>query len=236
MDDDFLPLILAGIGAVLLVWARVRIARESDALGKIPRLVVRFVPFSEIVCFAGSWARVNVSAFLSLIGWVLLLPWAMQVFAGDAVRDLALFRAEGSAPRAEMAARQTSIDPARHAPFKAAKVAELRERLTGWHDGLQARRDALDPHDAAAVTRFNEEAIAYHAFLAVVREEAASWTPPAPIVPAATPEPARKEPVATPRPEPQFKPLGSPKPLPDLKPLPELQPLSAIQLGGHAGR
>lgn len=217
--DSSLPLPLAVLGLVLLLWSRVRVAREARALSKKARLLVRLVPFSEFVCFAGDWNLVHIAAFSTLLGAVLVLPWMLKTFAGETLRTVQL-----SAAPALLAGRKVAIDEETRSRFKLAKVNVLRERAVAWHGGLQSRRGGLGGASTTVVEEFNGEASAYHLFLSVAREEAAAVTQWIEPEPAASPAPEVKTPpaLASARPEPAFKPLSTFKPLPTLKALPSL--------------
>lgn len=183
---------LAGIGVMMMIIGRHIMIRDTG--GDLPLVwivVLRIVPFSELIYMVRHYAQAKTGGIVSIIGMWLLVPflgnsiWEQQMAAKATISRFEqqledkLSAADESEISAEMLAElpaearaQYSRDRVSQLTAKSLKVAQVQERLQQWFAQLQKTRASLS-NDPAEVNRFNAEAAAYASFNAVAKEESA---------------------------------------------------------------
>lgn len=189
---DVLLMALAGIGVMMMIIGRHIMIRDTG--GDLPLVwivVLRIVPFSELIYMVRHYAQAKTGGIVSIIGMWLLVPflgnsiWEQQMAAKATISRFEqqledkLSAADESEISAEMLAElpaearaQYSRDRVSQLTAKSLKVAQVQERLQQWFAQLQKTRASLS-NDPAEVNRFNAEAAAYASFNAVAKEESA---------------------------------------------------------------
>jgi hypothetical protein len=183
---EVLFLFLSAVGGILMLIGRHKMI--SDTGGDLPLkwiILLRLVPFSELVYMVGHFAQARRGGIISIVGMWLLVPyfgylvWNQQSelkghFANPGQQVEAEMEDdeewEGEVP-AEMAASYAASRVER-LTAKSAKVAQVTAKVNEWFTRLQQQRSALGT-DPAELTRFNAEAAAYASFNALAKEEVA---------------------------------------------------------------
>lgn len=185
-------MVLAGIGVMMMIIGRHIMIRDTG--GDIPLVwivVLRIVPFSELIYMVRHYAQAKTGGIVSIIGMWLLVPflgnsiWERQMAAKASISqfeqkledklsaaDESEVDAEALAEMPAEARAQYSRNRVARLTAKSLKVAQVQERLQQWFAQLQTKRSSLTS-DPADVNRFNAEAAAYASFNAVAKEEAA---------------------------------------------------------------
>jgi hypothetical protein len=174
--------ILSALGVFLMLLGRFLILKEANDLSRGWRIAVAVVPLADIVFLAGSWEKAKAGAAACVIGLALISPVAGQLIwdatqlrdaraAGlrfrDQITQMITTDRQTREQQAEKATRETLIQ------YKEKKVRELGQHLVGWHASLEARRAAFIAGGSGDLAAFDDEAVDYHALLALAKSESA---------------------------------------------------------------
>jgi multisubunit Na+/H+ antiporter MnhG subunit len=174
--------ILSALGIFLMLLGRFLILKEAPGLSRGWRIAVAIVPLADLVFLAGSWEKAKAGAAACAIGLALISPVAGQlIWDATQLRDM---RAAGQRFHDQVTQmittdRQTREEQAERASrenllrYKETKVRELGQHLIGWHASLETRRAAFIAGGNGDLAAFDDEAVDYHALLAIAKEEAA---------------------------------------------------------------
>jgi chromosome segregation ATPase len=162
-----------------------------DTGGDLPFLwiiALRLIPFSDLAYMVRHFSQAKRGGIISIIGMWLLVPHLSRELWQTEERVKTMFHqfeqnmARGAANTAEaeqkfmeqMPAEIVSAWAERKKLLQTArekKVAELQNRIAGWHAQIQAMRASLNVNDEAAVKAFNEQAAAYSRLNTLAKKE-----------------------------------------------------------------
>lgn len=164
----------------------------SDTGGDVPLLwilILRFIPFSELVYMVRHFSQAKRGGIISIVGMWLMVPFlGHKLWKAENEVKKQFAQIEQLAEQLEGAEDfKLSPEVLRQMPAevtsyyhrgrdmrrveKSRKVEQMNVRLRWWFDQLQQKRAALGT-DAAAIERFNVEAAAYKTYKDLTAEAA----------------------------------------------------------------
>jgi len=168
---------LAVAGVILIVLGRRLIIDDARSFSTAWMMVVRFLPFGDVLYLARFWESAKTGALMSIFGTILLMPLGGKILwerkhANDGMRaGSPLSVIEGNDTdeviRAVRAAEQRRI------AFKEEKLKMLLAKVAVWYAAIEAKRVTLHEAPATEVRNFNEEAAAYATLHRLTKDEAA---------------------------------------------------------------
>ena len=181
---------LAGLGIILMFIGRHIMIRDTG--GDLPLVwivVLRIVPFSELVYMVRHFSEAKTGGIVSIVGMWLLVPflgtrlWEQQMAIKSQMSkfeqhmEQRIHSAQDGELTPEMRADMSgeavaawTRNRAERLKAKTEKVTQVNAKLQAWFTQLQTQRAALTD-DPAALNRFNAEAAAYASFNATAKEE-----------------------------------------------------------------